>query len=167
MENNIYLFDVKLLHLSSSAFLISLIQLDNKWLKIFLFRHTHNAIWRHLSSSSLSIFQLRRYLFATLKSYDHAGPKGTVELTINTVHRREKSKHKRSRRRCMSSAAIQRNIETRPSHVHIHSIKITYIVHRHIALFGEEESNLIRSAFESDTHPILPGLPDFSIASFL
>ncbi len=72
--------------------------------------------------SSLSIFQLRRYLFETLKPSDHAGPKGTVELTINTVHKREKSKHKRSRRMCISSAAIQRNIETRPSNVHIHSI---------------------------------------------
>ncbi len=61
IENNIYLFGVKLLHLSSSAFLISLIQLDNKWLNIFLFRHTHCAIWRHLSSSSLSIFRLRLF----------------------------------------------------------------------------------------------------------
>jgi hypothetical protein len=68
MENNIYLFGVKLLHLSSSAFLISLIQLDNKWLNIFLFRHTNCAIWRHLSSSvfssCLSIFQLRLFFIS-------------------------------------------------------------------------------------------------------
>jgi hypothetical protein len=78
----------------------------------------------------------------------------------------------------MSSAAIQRNIETRLSNVHIHSIEITYVVRRHIvctvrlqpislynmvrqcALFGEEKSNLIRSSSETETYPIIPGLSE-------
>ncbi len=37
------------------------------------------------------------FLFAKLKPYDHAGTKGTVELTINTFHKREESKHKQNR----------------------------------------------------------------------
>jgi hypothetical protein len=80
-----------------------------------------------------NIYLLRSYffLFVKLKPYDHVGPKGTVELTINALHKREKSKHKRNIL-CMSSAAIQRNIEIRPSNVHIHSIEITYVVRRHM-----------------------------------
>ncbi len=85
-----------------------------------------------------SLYCLFFVLFAKLKPYDHVGPKGIVELTINTLHKREESKHKRSKEKiteymCMSSAGIQRNIETRPPNVHIHSIEITYAVRRHIA----------------------------------
>ena len=40
-------------------------------------------------------------LFAELKPYDPVDPKGTVELTINMLHKREKGKHKRSREKRM------------------------------------------------------------------
>ena len=75
-----------------------------------------------------------------------------------------------------ASATIQRNIETRPSNVHIHSTKITYVVYRHIArpirlkpvnwcrvvkqcaLFGGGgiEPRTLNS--ESETYPIQSGL---------
>ena len=41
--------------------------------------------------------------------------------------------NRENRMLCMSSTAIQCNIKTRSSNLHIHSTKITYIVHRHVA----------------------------------
>ena len=51
---------------------------------------------------------------------------------------------------CMSSTAIQCNIKTRPSNLHIHSTKITYIVHRHVALYNKTvASELLQYVFKT------------------
>ena len=51
---------------------------------------------------------------------------------------------------CMSSTAIQCNIETRPSNLHIHSTKIKYIVHRYVALYNKAvASELLQYVFKT------------------
>ena len=51
---------------------------------------------------------------------------------------------------CMSSAAIQCNIKTRSSNLHIHSTKITYIVHRHVAFYNKTvSSELLQYVFKT------------------
>ena len=76
------------------------------------------------------------------------------------------------------SAAIQWNIETRPSNVHIHSARITYFLNRHIArpirlepvslcrvvrqcavFGGKKGSNLVRSSPSQRRTPFNQGSP--------
>ena len=64
-------------------------------------------------------------------------PKGQFSFPLTSCTKERKASisgaDRDNRMLCMSSMAIQCNIETRPSNLHIHSTKITYIVHRHVA----------------------------------
>ena len=85
--------------------------------------------------------------------------KGRFSFPLTSYAEERKSKHKRSRQReqnrenrmlCKSSTAIQCNIKTRPSNLHTHSTKITYIVHRHVALYNKTvASELLQYVFKT------------------
>jgi hypothetical protein len=74
------------------------------------FCHQTRQIYAYLPikvcNSSIFFSLLFFLLLAKLKPYDHVGPKGTVEHTINRLHKREKSKHKQSREKIRNNMHV-------------------------------------------------------------